>query len=221
MLLKAYELWDQLGVIKRLEKTKNVYQEPRDSSHYKFVIGAYYKDVYGPKKGAIMMAVCRGKISEGLDFSDEAARAVFVIGVPYPMLVDAKTVLKRHYLDLNQRGLSGSEWYCQQATRAMNQAIGRVIRHEQDYGNIVLVDSRYAAPNLMNAISKWLRDSVRVYSDANLANSEFSKFFSDMEARGFKPKVQAISQVKLDFAEVDEDPHLREAIEDFKLQQAT
>jgi hypothetical protein len=73
----------------------------------------------------------------------------------------------------------------------------------------------------MSAVSKWLRDSVRVYSDATLAASDFSKFFSDMAARGFKPKVQAISQVKLDFAEVDEDPHLREAIEDFKLQQAT
>ena len=48
-----------------------------------------------------MMAVCRGKISEGLDFSDDAARAVFIIGVPYPMLIDPKTVLKRHFLDNN------------------------------------------------------------------------------------------------------------------------
>ena len=94
---------------------KNIYQEPRDSSHYKFIIGAYYKDVYGPKKGAIMMAVCRGKISEGLDFSDDAARAVFIIGVPYPMLIDPKTVLKRHFLDNNLKkfDLTGQEWYCQ------------------------------------------------------------------------------------------------------------
>jgi Rad3-related DNA helicase len=57
-----------------------------------------------------MMAVCRGKISEGLDFSDDAARAVFVVGVPYPMLIDPKTVIKRYRLDKDN--LSGAEWYC-------------------------------------------------------------------------------------------------------------
>ncbi len=31
-----------------------------------------------------MLAVCRGKLSEGLDFSDDAARAVIIVGIPYP-----------------------------------------------------------------------------------------------------------------------------------------
>ena len=30
------------------------------------------------------MGVCRGRISEGLDFSDAAARCVIVVGIPYP-----------------------------------------------------------------------------------------------------------------------------------------
>lgn len=30
------------------------------------------------------MAVCRGRISEGLDFSDNAARTVIIVGIPYP-----------------------------------------------------------------------------------------------------------------------------------------
>jgi len=60
------------------------------------------------KKGAVMFAVCRGKISEGLDFSDDAARCVMLIGIPYPMVLDPKTILKRHYLDHVRRcGLSG------------------------------------------------------------------------------------------------------------------
>ena len=33
---------------------------------------------------------------------------------------------------------------------------------------------------------------------------------------GFKPKVAALSEVKLDFAEVDEDSGIREAIIDLK-----
>jgi len=45
------------------------------------------------------MGVCRGKISEGLDFSDNAARMVIVIGIPFPQMYDSKVILKRNYLD--------------------------------------------------------------------------------------------------------------------------
>jgi len=45
----------------------------------------YYSSIYeDEKKGAIMMGVCRGRMSEGLDFSDNAARMVIIIGIPFP-----------------------------------------------------------------------------------------------------------------------------------------
>ena len=43
--------------------------------------------------------MCRGKLSEGLDFSDDAARAVVLVGIPYPLVVDPKTIMKKFYLD--------------------------------------------------------------------------------------------------------------------------
>jgi Rad3-related DNA helicase len=57
----------------------------------------------------MIFAVCRGKISEGLDFSDDAARCVIIVGIPYPMTVDPKTILKKHYLDKTSTrdGISG------------------------------------------------------------------------------------------------------------------
>ena len=42
MLKRHYEYWEEKKIIKQLEKVKGVYQEPRESSHYKFVISAYY-----------------------------------------------------------------------------------------------------------------------------------------------------------------------------------
>jgi regulator of telomere elongation helicase 1 len=38
--------------------------------------------------------------------------------------------------------LRGNDWYSQQASRAVNQAVGRVIRHRHDYGAIILADER-------------------------------------------------------------------------------
>lgn len=42
--------------------------------------------------------------------------------------------------------LTGEEWYVQQAARAVNQAVGRVIRHRHDYGAIIYCDER-SKPN--------------------------------------------------------------------------
>lgn len=44
---------------------------------------------------------------------------------------------------LNEQGLTGEEWYSQQALRAVNQAVGRVIRHQHDYGAIIFCDERW------------------------------------------------------------------------------
>lgn len=61
----------------------------------------FYDRVKNPVyKGAIFMAVCRGKVSEGLDFADINGRAVIVTGLPYPPFKDPRVVLKRKYLDI-------------------------------------------------------------------------------------------------------------------------
>jgi Rad3-related DNA helicase len=41
-------------------------------------------------KGAILLAVCRGRSSEGIDFTDEIARAVLIVGIPFPSFVDKR-----------------------------------------------------------------------------------------------------------------------------------
>ena len=41
------------------------------------------------------------------------------------------------------RRLDGSGWYNQGASRAVNQAVGRIIRHKNDWGAIFLLDDRY------------------------------------------------------------------------------
>ena len=68
-----------------MQQHKEIFREPKDAEKYQSVMDEYYAAIYGGiKKGAIMMGVCRGRMSEGLDFSDNAARMVIIIGIPFP-----------------------------------------------------------------------------------------------------------------------------------------
>lgn len=116
-------------------------------------------------KGAIFMAVCRGKVSEGLDFADTNGRAVIITGLPFPPMYDPKIRMKRNYMQRNyttrNESLSGDEWYQLEAARAVNQAIGRVIRHRNDYGAIFLCDIRFNKATQKSQLSQWIQRHIR------------------------------------------------------------
>jgi len=59
-----------------------IYLEPNDSAKFKRIRKDFENDIEEGKT-SVLMGVCRGKISEGLDFSDKAARTVIVLGIPY------------------------------------------------------------------------------------------------------------------------------------------
>jgi regulator of telomere elongation helicase 1 len=155
MMDTCYERWERSGVLNKILQVKRLYREPKKAAEYQIIMDRYYSSIFeDDKPGAILMGVCRGRISEGLDFSDDAARCVVIVGIPYPQMTDPKVVLKKEYLDAKSARarsqanpgfgcLTGKDWYQQQATRSVNQAIGRVIRHVQDYGSILLLDERY------------------------------------------------------------------------------
>ncbi|THG03844.1 hypothetical protein TEA_017297 [Camellia sinensis var. sinensis] len=134
----------------RICKHKLPVIEPRQSSLFPLSIDDYMTKLKDSStSGAVFFAVCRGKVSEGLDFADHAGRAVVITGMPYATMTDPKVRLKREYLDQHTQSqlmgckvLTGEEWYGQQTLRAVNQAVGRVIRHRHDYGAIIFCDER-------------------------------------------------------------------------------
>jgi len=49
-----------------------------------------------------MFAVCRGRVSEGLDFKDELCRCVIVVSPPLANFFDPKIMLKQNYLNFKK-----------------------------------------------------------------------------------------------------------------------
>jgi hypothetical protein len=219
---------------------------------------------------ALMFAVCQGKVSEGIDFTDDKGRAVIVTGIPYAPVVDPRVVLKRQYLDERMRGftsssssdlgtirgahttaksvygggglpgnallnkpisaassgphvgwgvgikaaaldsaapvppaaavpaplssastegrrctvkanpfgVSGEMWYQQSASRAVNQALGRIIRHRRDWGAIFLLDDRFQKPVQAKQLSSWIRPRLKKYSEYNECMQSFRSFLT-------------------------------------------
>ena len=79
--------------------------------------------------------------------------------------------------------IDGQKWYKLQASRTVNQAIGRVIRHISDYGAIFLCDERYASQQV--EISKWMKDRKRIYGKSNIdqLHADTVTFFKRNEER--------------------------------------
>ncbi|KAL9666278.1 hypothetical protein QQ045_000604 [Rhodiola kirilowii] len=178
-------------VWERICRHKQPVVEPRQSSLFSSAIDDYMTKLRdSTRSGAIFFAVCRGKVSEGLDFADRAGRAVIITGMPFATLTDPKVRLKREYLDQQAhmqkaayQALTGEEWYNQQASRAVNQAVGRVIRHRHDYGAIIFCDERFAQSNRQSQISLWIRPHIECHSRFGDVVFSLTRFFRE----GVKP----------------------------------
>lgn len=206
----------QQNIWKRLLCQKAIILEPKSTSELPSAIADFHRYLNLQKStGCILMGVCRGKISEGIDFAHHMCRAVLITGLPFAPYMDPKVKLKREYLDGIRAGqlakptgeggfegdtmligqspgtcLSGIEWYTQQAHRAVNQAVGRVIRNKDDYGAVLLLDSRFGDPKNRDGLSKWVRTRVLQEEKFGMAVSGLGKFYREAKVKALEREVE-------------------------------
>jgi len=137
----------------------------------------------------------------------DMSRAVIITGIPFAPSFDAKVKMKREFLDCARAAaasrpaadagfeggastgaasppkLSGNEWYSQAAHRAVNQAIGRVIRNRSDYGAVLLLDSRFDQPRNKEGLSRWVRPHVRSDEGFGTAIKALGVFYREAAAQ--------------------------------------
>jgi Rad3-related DNA helicase len=156
LMNEAAQLWRKTGFIKRhgnnlFMGSKKVFVEGTRASQNSHIVDNYKKTAR-TEKGAVLFAVFRGRNAEGSNFPYEEARGIFNVGVPYADYHDPLVKVQIEYFNKKKPRL-GELWYLMDAFRAANQAMGRGIRHRDDWCHFYLMDRRYATHSRF--ISKW------------------------------------------------------------------
>ncbi|KAJ2628162.1 hypothetical protein IW137_005471 [Coemansia sp. RSA 1287] len=139
-----------------------------------------------------MFGVFRGKVSEGIDFSDHFCRTVVNIGIPFPAFKDVKVMLKREYNNEHTMLLNGSKWYDIQAFRAVNQALGRCLRHKDDWGAIIMLEARFVQNANIARLSKWVRGHMRAFGRFEDAKQYLDAFYDERISEDTKDMPQVL-----------------------------
>jgi DNA excision repair protein ERCC-2 len=144
----SYELMDKIS--KGLSNQFNYINEGKNTSLEEVINQASKND------GLIINAVAGGKITEGIEITDNGRskiKVITIIGIPYPQ---RDAYLTAHEEILSKRlGLSKTKYYLYKVAAyvRIKQALGRAIRFPDDKGVYFLLDYRY----LYGEIKKLLR----------------------------------------------------------------
>jgi len=143
---QVHSQWKKTGQLDRLLGLKSLFREPKESNQVDSLLEDYSAAARS-SKGALLTCAIGGKLSEGINFADELGRCVIVVGLPYPNKFSPVLMEKMTYFDemrkKNPMSISGNEYYDSLCMKAVNQAIGRCIRHMNDHATIMLIDQRY------------------------------------------------------------------------------
>lgn len=96
------------------------------------------------RESLVGFCVLGGVYAEGIDLIGEKLIGAIIVGVGMPRLSNERNLLAEHYNDTDTDGMMYSYVY-PGMTRVM-QAVGRVIRDENDRGIAILIDDRFATP---------------------------------------------------------------------------
>lgn len=87
-------MWHEMGIISDILSYKLLFVETPDGKETARVLEAYRR-ACDLGRGAVLLSVARGKVSEGIDFDNHYGRAVIMFGVPYQYT--ESRILKVHH----------------------------------------------------------------------------------------------------------------------------
>jgi len=160
--------WEATGLWTKLDALKRTFREPRATADLDKVLSEYAATVAqrggsgggGGGGGALLLSVVGGKMSEGINFSDRLGRCVVMVGLPNANPYELTLQEKMGHLDAVHGVGAGRAYYANLCMKAVNQSIGRAIRHRADFAAIVLADARFVKPTVRSKLPAWIQRRV-------------------------------------------------------------
>ena len=183
-LEQVVSFWKTKPIWSRLESLKPIFQEEKNLG-VDATLNSYAQAI-STGKGGLLLSVIGGKLSEGINFSDALGRGVVVVGMPYPNIHTAQWKAKLQYIEQStfkrtgkiELGKAAAREYVENTTmRAVNQSIGRAIRHKGDYASILLLDKRYESERIVKKLPAWIKQGLVHGRDLGETKDRLRSFF--------------------------------------------
>lgn len=170
-------------LLELIQSKKPLFYESQEKSSSTEQLLQEYSNAVATGSGALLLSVIGGKLSEGINFSDKLGRGVLVVGLPFPNLHSAVWKAKLGHVEQKVYQLSsgseesrrakakaaGRDFYENACMRAVNQSIGRAIRHRNDYACIIMIDRRYESSRIQAKLPAWIKQGMMPGDAANSA----------------------------------------------------
>ncbi|KAK3706181.1 TFIIH/NER complex ATP-dependent 5'-3' DNA helicase subunit [Vermiconidia calcicola] len=149
-------MWQGMGILDQVWKSKLILVETPDSQETSLALETY-RTACSNGRGAMLLCVARGKVSEGIDFDHHYGRTVYtesrILKARLEFMEDTYKIRPNDFLSFD-------------AMRHCAQCLGRVLRGKDDYGIMILADKRFLKKR--SQLPKWISGAL-MESDANMS----------------------------------------------------
>ena len=142
-----------------------IYEQNQDmSDEEKEVFLTNFKP--SPEVTSLAFVVVGGAFSEGIDLVSDRLIGAVIVGIGMPKLNFISDQIAKYY---DEKGLSGHDYaYLNPGMNKIMQALGRVIRSENDKGAVLLIDERYLNNEYRDSFKAEWREYEVVFSNNEL-----------------------------------------------------
>ncbi|KAL5285926.1 ERCC2 family protein [Megaselia abdita] len=161
--------WYDQGIVDTLLRYKLLFIETQDNAETSYALMNYVK-ACDCGRGAVLLAVARGKVSEGVDFDHHYGRAVLMFGIPYVYTQSRILKARLEYLR-DSFQIRENDFLTFDAMRHAAQCVGRALRGKTDYGIMIFADKRFSRADKRSRLPKWIQEHL-VDNHCNLSTEE-------------------------------------------------